>query len=300
MSDLIDSICSICYTDLINQYHTECNHVFCIECILKWSNTNLKSNIDSTCPMCRSCISNERIKEALKELDKNISPESIFSFEEFIKLKGVVLHPKLDIICLTISNQNNSEWTLYLKDIISERTRNNFRNNMFETITLQIKDTKMKFYNIHLQIYNAIYRKILPQKLISDGISNSKSFSVEVKKNFDATYKKILEVFENMTLIHYVGYEFVTAGRDFNRIKLVMPNLYEAPLFDNNRDELDVDKIPGFGSGNFMFYPKMIVCHKDKKIFLKFTLTQAQIILQENYSNKRLFDRLCLDDTQGG
>lgn len=39
--------CAICLEDIKEPHKTKCNHVFCKDCIVKWSNVN------NTCPMCR-------------------------------------------------------------------------------------------------------------------------------------------------------------------------------------------------------------------------------------------------------
>lgn len=59
-NDTIDTNkkCSICLEKITKEIHTNCDHTFCNKCLLKWINTDNKSNVlfSAICPICRNKI----------------------------------------------------------------------------------------------------------------------------------------------------------------------------------------------------------------------------------------------------
>jgi len=54
--------CPICAGDLsLGSYTSLCNHTFCMECIMIWSNHLNKQSSPTTCPVCRATISRNHI-----------------------------------------------------------------------------------------------------------------------------------------------------------------------------------------------------------------------------------------------
>ena len=49
-------LCSICLNKPTNKLILGCKHVFCKDCILKWSEICLKNNVLAYCPNCRSAL----------------------------------------------------------------------------------------------------------------------------------------------------------------------------------------------------------------------------------------------------
>ena len=54
----IKTKCSICLDFIEKEIYTDCNHSFCNKCLLKWIDTNNKSNsiFTAICPICRNKI----------------------------------------------------------------------------------------------------------------------------------------------------------------------------------------------------------------------------------------------------
>ncbi len=285
----LDSICSICYTQVINEYYTECNHVFCIECILKWSNINFNRGLNSSCPMCRCDISNEKIKIALSGMNKsNISPDSVFSFDEFVKLKGVRKVPEISHIILNM-DPNECEWEKNLKDVISETRKYNYSerqrvNERFDLINLQINNDYNigEKYNICLQIYDKKYCSD-QIKLSNEVVKKNRVFWVYIDQRTKSIYETILNTLENIVSKRYPGYEFIEPSKitngDCKLIKLIMPDnsFQRIAVYDYMNNEVDIEPIPFLGTGNFSFFPKLIIDLINKKTFVRFTIMQIQI-----------------------
>lgn len=57
-SNEVNEKCSICLDKITKVIQTNCNHVFCNKCLLKWINTDNKLNVlfNAICPICRNKI----------------------------------------------------------------------------------------------------------------------------------------------------------------------------------------------------------------------------------------------------
>lgn len=291
-----DELCAICFTKRVNEYKTECNHSFCIECILKWSNTSILSHKTSTCPVCRNLISNSSIKQELESKKINISPESIFLFEEFIKLKGV---SKLDQIIILNMDSNTSEWTTHLKDVISEHTYSVKRelskedNIHFDVIKTFIKSNEGKHndYLMCLSIYNAMY-KFSKESLFGP---QSKYFWVELDPTICDLYDKFTTIYKNMAKIKYPDHKFNSSDRirlNDNKREIKIKIVTDFQVFAHKGTILeDTDKIPTFGKGNFIFYPKMLNPIKGC-IFLAYVAVQMECLKDYTKINMSMGDTL--------
>lgn len=58
-----DLICHICHLPYDDPRSTPCDHVFCLECILQWINTN-----NATCPFCRQTTSPNHLMQVPRPL----------------------------------------------------------------------------------------------------------------------------------------------------------------------------------------------------------------------------------------
>ena len=66
--------CSICMSTIEKSAYIACFHEFCIECIKKYIDSNIKNNRALICPICRASIKKDIIKDINRQwIDLNIA-----------------------------------------------------------------------------------------------------------------------------------------------------------------------------------------------------------------------------------
>ena len=165
--------CVICSEVLLEEkrYITECLHMFCIECILGWIDTQIQYKYDISCPICRCVLNSQDIKTTFKHFKSNLSNKitvaptvirplqlSGFHYEDFLMLSGVdEVADKFIILDMILS----SGWVInigkYLKvrSLLDSNIRVLFTQGLF--IDQQYKD--MPYRSKPLQVIFKWYNK---------------------------------------------------------------------------------------------------------------------------------------------
>jgi hypothetical protein len=249
-----DNACAICYKNNNNEYKTECDHIFCIECILKWSNTNIYKGSSSSCPICRQPISNKKIRECLNKLYKdcnispnimfnikecNISADAIYKFKKFINLEGVSY--SRDFITLD-TKSNSPEWCMDLKGIISEHTYT-LHNGMIQTSVIDFyiagidsfknddssdddnhyddkcdNDCKNNTYDDNKAVEYAIYLRIYNTSYILNKNTSDYDIVITIDQHICELYDNLFGIFRNIAKTKYPNYKFIVSD-SYNTIK---------------------------------------------------------------------------------
>jgi hypothetical protein len=167
-----NTTCPICINNINNICITECNHIFCIDCILNWLS---KKN---TCPLCRTEINIEKL---LIDIDKNIQKINILieRIKELLKLNK-------KIVIYTI----NKKYMLYIKLHINnieqydKNTVQSFINNKYGCMFIEpIYSYIIK--NIHyitnIIIIDNEYKNILKRECLGyDLIYENKYIEIDI------------------------------------------------------------------------------------------------------------------------
>ncbi len=217
------SECLICYEEIKtnNCCITECNHAFCLTCMIKAS---LKKK---ECPYCRDKLFKNECKDIDVEVDEDVE-ENIIGEIEFSENgeSDSDYEPEINLDINIISFRNHIFTNSYLKKNIQYQSYrylfcgeldddyvNRFKNcdiELFQEIPIKCQnfeftnENKKVIYNLFFSNSNNIYgfakayknskkrknKKELEKKFLNKAIERIKSIEIKVKKNKSKKNKK--------------------------------------------------------------------------------------------------------------
>lgn len=152
-NDSSSSICSVCYDILpkeANRVYTVCGHLFCVKCILNWSEQQ------NSCPLCRRAL----IEFADNNDDEDDDSESIYD--------GI---PNLvdDSDPENIDNNNVVHELIDNNDHDHEVIDNNFHDNIDNNLHDNIDNNRIITYINEIRYYENIYNtRVNPDNSVVD------------------------------------------------------------------------------------------------------------------------------------
>lgn len=274
-------VCSICTDTATNPYKTSCSHDFCIECLLKWVNTQYENKHEITCPNCRSVIKRDvLLKEIRSRNQKSKTPidENIkYSFAEFIKLGGVDVADNTVVLELS----ENESWRdsfdslTEVKDFSIKQAQTKIsRSNMFikngqgvSNVRFHLKDKKFKIlkpkhdeFNTHNYYSNVCILDVTEEEI--------------------AAYKDIGSVFDRTVISKYNFEANEEKDSKYFYLKFVVNSVLEVDdneyTFDDPKNN-PLEKYTKMYVGDVTFLMRITIDHNNKSYYHRDVCTRLTI-----------------------
>ena len=242
-----EELCCLCQLNNLD-YTTECQHSFCVRCILMWCNTKVATHAVSTCPMCRRVISNSRIR-------------NVASYIEFTALESV--------------QQVNTNMFLELKDKKSLWIKE-FINVLFVKSSLFGSNNEIETKRYFVQCANNYFKIVLIMRDIefsiirvsdSEQLYGFKVIMKSIEQNIKAAHNKFTKMLQRTLDIKYSAYKFIDRFISFKR------DMCEFCVSTKIEEIIDINRFkhyPEFGKGTLSIVPILVINHNSKEILFRY------------------------------